>query len=88
MSRSKQQSRRLRPLYQDPAALRRKRIEAGLDQADLAGRADCSQNFISNLERGNRSASAPMLGKLAQALGCEIADLLPPLANGNGGCAA
>lgn len=70
-------SKRRYPLYQDPERLRRKRIEAGLDQATLAARADSHQSYISNLEHGTRSASAPMLKRLADALGCPVADLMP-----------
>lgn len=79
MSSTRPVPKRLRyPLYQDPAALRRKRVEAGLRQADLAERAQCSQNFISELESGHRSASAATMRNLACALGCTVTELMPP----------
>jgi transcriptional regulator with XRE-family HTH domain len=63
---------------QDPGRLRRKRIEAGLTQGALAAKAEISQAYMSMIERGTGSASAPVLGRLAQVFGCEIADLMPP----------
>jgi len=61
----------------DKAKLRRRRILAGLDQAHLAKRAGRSQSHISLLERGKRGTTVRTLRELAQALHCEIADLLP-----------
>lgn len=63
---------------QDPARVRRRRIEAGLTQGALASKAEISQAYISMLEKGAASASAPVLSRLARALGCTIPDLMPP----------
>ncbi|WP_274031445.1 helix-turn-helix domain-containing protein [Streptomyces sp. MMBL 11-1] len=64
--------------YQDPAQIRRRRIEAGLTQEALAKRARASKAHISMVERGVAGASAPLLSRLAESLGCEVADLMPP----------
>ncbi|MET9096188.1 helix-turn-helix transcriptional regulator [Streptomyces cyaneofuscatus] len=66
--------------YQDPAQIKRRRIEAGLTQEGLAQRAGASKAHISMVERGIAGASAPLLGRLATALECEVADLMPPVA--------
>ncbi|MFE3378382.1 MULTISPECIES: helix-turn-helix transcriptional regulator [Streptomyces] len=63
--------------YQDPAQIRRRRIEAGLTQEALAKRAGASKAHISMVERGVAGASAPFLSRLAEAFGCEVADLMP-----------
>lgn len=63
---------------QDPLIVRRKRLEAGLTQGALAAGAGISQSYMSMLEKGVASASAPVLKRLAEALGCEIPDLMPP----------
>ena len=64
------------PLNQDPAKLRLRRIEAGLQQQDLARRANCSKGHMSEIEKGNRSASPELLGRFAEVLNCPIADLI------------
>lgn len=66
------------PPTQDPQRLRRRRIEAGLNQEELAHRAGISKSHMSLLERGERNASARVLKCLAKPLNCQIADLLPP----------
>jgi len=63
---------------QDPGRVRRKRIEAGLTQGALAAQAEISQSYMSMLEKGSASGSAPVLKRIAEVLGCEIADLMPP----------
>ncbi|TQE35442.1 helix-turn-helix domain-containing protein [Streptomyces ipomoeae] len=62
---------------QDPARVRRKRIEAGLTQIALAARAGLSPAHMSSIERGGRGASPKVLARLATVLDCEIADLMP-----------
>lgn len=62
----------------DPDRLRRRRIEAGLSQKDLAAQARISVSHMSQIESGKQNPSPPVLGRLACALTCEIADLLPP----------
>lgn len=61
----------------DPEKLRRKRIEAGLNQIDLALEAGIQQSHISRLERGASSTTPKSLARIARALGCTIAELLP-----------
>ncbi|MET7477943.1 helix-turn-helix transcriptional regulator [Streptomyces sp. NPDC005648] len=61
----------------DRGRLRRRRIEAGLNQTQLARRAGISKQLVSMVEKGNANFSPNNLGKIAQALGCKIADLLP-----------
>lgn len=65
-------------LRQHPARLRYLRGAAGLEQAELAERAGCSQPHLSDLERGWASASVGLLKRLAAALGCQIVDLMQP----------
>lgn len=61
-----------------PETVRRKRIEAGLKQKDLARQAGISVPHMSSIEHGRVNPSPPVLGRLAAALGCEIPDLMPP----------
>ncbi|GII88205.1 hypothetical protein Ssi03_61950 [Sphaerisporangium siamense] len=68
-----------RRLNQDPDRIRRLRTEAGLDGQSLARLAGISKSYLWQIEQGNANASPPILGKIARALGCEIADLMPPL---------
>jgi transcriptional regulator with XRE-family HTH domain len=63
---------------QSPERLRRKRVETGWTQAELARRAKVSPSHLSAVESGSLGASPKLLGRLADALGCEIADLMPP----------
>lgn len=65
------------PKLHDPVKLRRKRIEAGLNQVDVARVTGIQQSHISRLERGASSTTPKSLGRIALALGCTIADLLP-----------
>lgn len=76
--RPKRQRRRgvRQPLNQDPAKLRTKRLEAGLQQKDLARLADCSRSHVSEIEKGYRSASPQLLHKFADALDCPVGELI------------
>jgi len=60
--------------------LRRLRHEKGLSQDDLAYEAEVSRSYLSQLEKGAHYASLKIVGRLADALGVEPADLLkaPP----------
>ncbi|MEV6544432.1 helix-turn-helix transcriptional regulator [Streptomyces sp. NPDC051665] len=60
-----------------PESVRRKRIEAGLKQKELAFRAGISRPHMSSIEHGRVSPSPPVLRRLADELGCEVADLMP-----------
>lgn len=64
------------PTLHDPGELRQRRIEAGLNQIDLAGKTGLHQSYISLLERGRKSPTAKTLKVIADQLGCEVADLL------------
>ncbi|MEU8968061.1 helix-turn-helix transcriptional regulator [Streptomyces monashensis] len=66
------------PSTQDPQRLRRRRIEAGLNQGELAEKAEISASYMSCLALGTRSASPRVLKRLAKALNCKVSDLLPP----------
>lgn len=65
-------------LSHEPLRLRYRRRAAGLTLEALAQLAGASKGHLSQLENGQVGASPPMLAKLAGALGCEIADLMPP----------
>jgi transcriptional regulator with XRE-family HTH domain len=65
------------PLPQDPTRLRRKRIEAGLSQPNLAAKAGVSRSTVYRAEAGLCPTEAETLRRLAAALACEIADLMP-----------
>lgn len=74
-----------RKLNQDPERLRRRRVSAGLDQKSLATQANVATSHVCRIEQGSASASPRVLGRLAAALGCEIADLMPPETQGGSG---
>jgi transcriptional regulator with XRE-family HTH domain len=56
--------------------LRRLRHENGMSQDDLAYEAEVSRSYLSQLEKGTFYASLKIIGKLAEALDVEPADLL------------
>ena len=56
--------------------LRRLRHEKGLSQDDLAYDAEVSRSYLAQLERGVYFANLKIVGKLAEALGVEPAELL------------
>ncbi len=57
-------------------AIRRHRILAGYSTHGLAAKAQVSQGYLSNLERGKRFGSPPVLKRIADALGCTVADFV------------
>jgi transcriptional regulator with XRE-family HTH domain len=57
------------------------RRNAGLTQVDVAERSGIDQGTISRWEQGKRVPDIAQVTRLAEALGCTIADLL---INGNG----
>jgi transcriptional regulator with XRE-family HTH domain len=59
--------------------LRLARVKANLTQADLARRADVSQQLISAYETGRREPSLPTLQRLVAAAGFELRFRLEPL---------
>jgi transcriptional regulator with XRE-family HTH domain len=56
--------------------LRRLRHEKGLSQDDLAYEAEVSRSYLAQLERGTYYASLKIIGRLAEALEVEPAELL------------
>ncbi len=58
------------------ASLRSRRVEAGLQLADVAERAGITQSYLSLIERGNRLPPLPVLDSLAVALGTVASELL------------
>lgn len=58
------------------ANLRRLRNERGLSQDDLAYQAEVSRSYLSQLEKGAYYASLKIIGRLADVLEVEPAELL------------
>lgn len=56
--------------------LRRLRNERGISQDDLAYDAGVSRSYLSQLEKGAFYASLKIVGRLAEALNAEPAELL------------
>lgn len=52
------------------------RARAGLSQVELADRAGVSRPVVSKMEQGSTSPNFDSLAKIAEVLGCSIADLL------------
>ncbi len=61
------------------ANIHRLRKEAGMTQAQLAERADISQQVVSGLEAGERNPTLVTLEALADALGVMPHELLTPV---------
>lgn len=57
--------------------VREKRLEMGISQEELAERADLHFTYISSTERGERNISIMNVAKIAKALNCAMADLMP-----------
>ena len=68
----------LRDLF--AANLRRLRREKGMSQEELADAASINRTYVSKLETGVTYAGLEIIGKLADVLGIEAAELLlrPP----------
>ena len=64
----------LRPVF--ATNLRRLRHAKGLSQDDLAYEAEVSRSYLSQLEKGAFYASLKIIGRLAETLGVEPAELL------------
>lgn len=73
---------RKRPLTQDPVRVFRKRVEARLDQGEAAIKARITRQHLSAIERGISAASPAVLGRIADAYGCDVTDLMPAEPNG------
>lgn len=61
----------------DRHKLQAKRIRARMSGPALARRAGLSKATISALERGERGGTPETLGLIADALDCDITDLMP-----------
>ncbi len=69
--------RRLPQIHLDPIKVRRRRFELGLYLTTVAKNAEISKGHLSMIENGRRGGTAPVLARIAKALGCQISDLLP-----------
>lgn len=59
----------------NPAALTAIRELSGLSQAELARRANISQGYISEIEKGAKRPSPSMVLRIAETLGVPVAAL-------------
>jgi transcriptional regulator with XRE-family HTH domain len=59
--------------------LRRLRAEKDLTQEELAARAGLSTRYVGSIERALVSASVTVLGRIADALKVEAAELIRPI---------
>ena len=57
--------------------LREVRKEQGISQEKLAASAGLARNFVSMIETGKRNVTIATVQKLARALKCRLADLMP-----------
>ena len=57
-------------------AIRRRRDEMGASQEGLAEIIGCHRNYVGYLERGEQNVTIDMLGRVAKALDCTVADLV------------
>lgn len=57
--------------------VRLKRTSAGFSQEKLAEEAGLHFTYISSVERGERNISLENIAKIAKALGCSMAGLMP-----------
>jgi transcriptional regulator with XRE-family HTH domain len=64
-----------RTAWFDGAELRDRRLSKGMSQLTLAAKGEVSQNHLSQIEHGRSQPSPEAAGRLAAAVGCEIADL-------------
>lgn len=64
------------------ARLRELRAAAGLSQRELAKRSGTSSAAISNFEAGNNAPTLGTLVRLAEALGCNVTELVRVLDRG------
>jgi transcriptional regulator with XRE-family HTH domain len=62
----------------DPTSFKRRRELAGYTQVGLAEASGVSQTRISRIETGGASVLPPTAARLAETLGCTIADIAEP----------
>lgn len=63
------------PPPQPPLDVRALRHEKGFTQIELAARAKVSPTFLQSVENGYRPNGGTGLGRIAEALGVDVADL-------------
>ena len=64
------------PLKQIGDEIRRRRIELGFSQEDLAALCDLHRTYIGSVERGERNVSLLNIVSIAKALKCKPSQLL------------
>lgn len=69
-------------MNEDPREFRRRRIEAGLTQTELASRIGRGRSRICDVEKGRSGLAPKDLKAVAQILGCTVHDLLLPEPDG------
>src|SRR3954464_6084803 len=57
--------------------LRELRLSRGMSQAELAGQAAVTTNYVSRLEGGGAAPGIDLVARMATALGVPVAELLP-----------
>lgn len=67
------------------AAIRRRRLQAGLTQAELAGRAGIGRTHLSHIEGGRKNPTVVVLVHVADGLGVDPGDLLAGITSGCAG---
>lgn len=63
--------------HQDPERLKRARFAAAMTVKELAQKTGYTPGHIYRLKKGANYSTGPVLLALADALGCDIADLMP-----------
>ena len=66
-------------------AIRRRRLQQGVSQEELAYRAGLHRTYVSDIERGVRNPSLVNVEKLAEALGTSLSDLFAETESGGSG---
>lgn len=56
--------------------LKRIRLKCGMTQTELARKVNVDGSMICQLERGTKTLSLPLSKEIAEALNCEIGDLV------------
>lgn len=66
------------------ASVRRRRVEIGLSQEELAARCELHRTYIGSVERGERNISLQNIVAIAAALRCASSDLMRDVEQGSG----
>jgi len=61
------------------ARIRQFRMRKGWSQEELAAKCDLHRTYIGAIERKERNITLRTLARVADALGCEITDLVSPI---------